>query len=529
MPKLDTALWRDMMTYLRSKHAPICRQWFEELRPLSLDHGLLKIATPTSIQQNYLQKKCLEQFTEAAQATTGALVAVRFVDSAEIPPYEADLLIADRPTASQTTAAVGASATATATLTQTTGIGRRSTLESPSGTPGTGFSSTSKIGTSGPSVHVAATMPPRPAVPLRPSIANSSPRSTTQDSSDLACEPLIISPDYSFETFVTGPGNQLAFAASVAVASQPGTAYNPLFIHGGVGLGKTHLLQAICQRLLQNNPNLKILYLSCDAFINQFFDCVQKGLMDQFRHRYRHVDLLVIDDIHFLANRERTQEEFFHTFNELHQSHKQIVLSSDAAPSEIPQLEERLVSRFQWGLVANITRPDYETRLAIVRAKTTLRSMSMPDDVISYIATRIDSNARELEGAITSIQAYAMLQNRPIDLALAQKALGEAAPGNGQITLQQIVELVTQFYNVKLSDLQSKRRHKSITMPRQVCMWLARKRTRYSLQEIGAFFGGRDHTTVMHSIDIVTQRSQADPALTAQLQQLDERLAKPSA
>jgi chromosomal replication initiator protein len=262
--------------------------------------------------------------------------------------------------------------------------------------------------------------------------------------------------------------------------------------------------------------------------MNHFLDCVQRGQMNEFRHRYRHVDVLVIDDIHILANRERTQEEFFHTFNALYQQNKQIVLSSDSPPHDIPQLEERLVSRFSWGLVANITRPDYETRVAIVRAKAKIRGLQLPDDVISYIATKIDSNARELEGAITTLQGHAVLQNQPITLALAQQALGDTVTAgvNQQVTLQNIIDAVTEYYNVKLSDLQSKRRHKSITEPRQVCMWLARRRTRFSLEEVGGHFGGRDHTTVMHAIKTVGERMDMDAAFARQVEDLGERITR---
>ncbi|MEO0477114.1 MAG: chromosomal replication initiator protein DnaA, partial [Planctomycetota bacterium] len=314
--------------------------------------------------------------------------------------------------------------------------------------------------------------------------------------------------------------------AAVAVADQPGTAYNPLFIHGGVGLGKTHLLQAICQKILNANPDYKILYVSCDAFMNQFFECVRSGQMSEFHQRYRHVDMLVIDDIHFLADKERSQEEFFHTFNELYQHNKQIVLSSDAAPNEIPKLEERLVSRFNWGLVAQVGKPCFETRIAILKAKAQLRSIEVPDEVIELIASRIDTNARELEGAITNLIAHAKLQNLPIGIELAREMLGAemTAPRNNQVTLQVIIDAVTNFYNVKLQDLQSRRRHKSITEPRQICMWLARKNTRFSLEEIGGYFGGRDHTTVMHSIKTVDGRSETDATYAAQVQQLNEQI-----
>jgi chromosomal replication initiator protein len=471
MASVDRALWRDIMGYLRSRHPSICRQWFQELEPLVMDSGLLQIKTLTAVQQNYLQKKCLDQFTEAAQSATGALIAVRFVTGDEAANVTAPAPSQDKMAANKVAAPAAARSTAS-------------------------FSAYND--------------------------------DDDRDGSDMDVAEPIISPDYSFDNFVTGPGNHLAYAAAVAVANQPGTAYNPLFIHGGVGLGKTHLLQAICQQLMHNSPGIRIHYLSCDTFINHFMKCVQSGQMSEFRHRYRHVDVMVIDDIHFLANRDRTQEEFFHTFNELYQSNKQIVLSSDSPPSEIPQLEERLVSRFQWGLVAHVSKPCYETRVAIIQAKSKLRGLEMPDDVVAYIAQRIDSNARELEGALTTIQGHSVLENRPIDLNLAYEVLGEPKQqsGNGQVTLQDIIAAVTSFYSVRLSDLQSKRRHKSITGPRQVCMWLARKRTRFSLEEIGGYFGGRDHTTVMHSIRTVDARMKDDPNFATQVEQLDSGILR---
>ena len=473
MTKLDSALWRDMIDHLRKRHAPICRQWFDDLEPVGLEGGLLTIHTDNAIQKNYLQRQCREQFNEAAQAATGALVAVQFVTPDAMP--------------SQMTVREAAAPTASASTIQT------------SATPSQ----------------------PTPA-PSR-TIESASPHSNAHAVFE---DEQVLSPDYSFENFVTGPGNDLAYAAATAVANQLGNAYNPLFIHGGVGLGKTHLLQAICQKVLYDNPGARICYLSCETFVNQFLDCVQKGQMSTFRDRYRHVDLLVIDDIQFLTNRDRSQEEFFHTFNALYQNSKQIVLSSDRAPSEIPQLEERLVSRFGWGLVTSVAKPDYETRLAIVRAKAQVRGLEISDDVICYIATRIDSNAREMEGAITTIQGHAALQNKQIDLALARKALGEQEPvaGKTQITLQVIIDAVTRYYNVRLGDLQSKRRHKSITEPRQICMWLARKHTRFSLEEIGGYFGGRDHSTVLYSVEKVDRRRRVDHEFAALLTELERRI-----
>src|SRR6476620_6053330 len=251
-------------------------------------------------------------------------------------------------------------------------------------------------------------------------------------------QPLPLNPDYVFENFVTGPCNRLPHAASLAVSEQPGQAYNPLFIHGGVGLGKSHLLQAVCQKVLEKQPDARILYLSCDSFINQFITAVETGEMNQFLLRYRQVDVLVIDDIHFLAGRDRTQEEFFHTFNTLYQNHKQIILSADCPPSEIPELEERLVSRFNWGLVARIEKPCYETRVAILQKKARMRGLTLPEDVICYVAAKVENNTRELEGAITKIQGMGLLNENggTIDLELAKAALGESnSPDRRRITI----------------------------------------------------------------------------------------------
>lgn len=335
-------------------------------------------------------------------------------------------------------------------------------------------------------------------------------------------QPLPLNPDYTFENFVTGPCNRLPHAASSAVADQPGKAYNPLFIHGGVGLGKTHLLQAICQRLLERQPTARILYLSCDSFVNQFINAVGQGDMNQFRYRYRNVDVLLIDDIHFLAGHERTQEEFFHTFNTLYHGHKQIILSADCPPSEIPQLEERLVSRFNWGLVARIDKPCYETRIAILKRKAAMRNLEIPDDVVCYVAGKVENNTRELEGSIIKLQSLAMLNKTGIDMEMAKSALGETASAEQRrITIQQILDAVTKYYNVRLSDLQSKKRHKSIAFPRQVCMYLARRHTHYSLEEIGGYFGGRDHTTVLHAVRTIDSDTKADHDVNKQINHIE--------
>jgi chromosomal replication initiator protein len=278
--------------------------------------------------------------------------------------------------------------------------------------------------------------------------------------------------------------------------------------------------------MLRRDPSVRITYISCSTFMDVFHEAVRAGRMQEFRHRFRTADMLVIDDIHFLSKHEQTQEEFFHTFNALYQAGKQVVLSSDAAPSEIPDLEERLVSRFNCGLVARIDRPPYETRVAILKAKAALHELALPDDVPAYVAARIDSNIRELEGALTRLRGLAMATGAPINLELAKQAVADGRPVDAagapvQPSIQQIIEAVTQYYDIKLSDLMSKRRHKSVALPRQVCMWLARKHTRFSLEEIGGYFGGRDHTTVMHAVRTVGERRQKDIALSSDVERIE--------
>ncbi|MDP7008039.1 MAG: chromosomal replication initiator protein DnaA [Phycisphaerales bacterium] len=340
---------------------------------------------------------------------------------------------------------------------------------------------------------------------------------------------MLISPDYSFDNFVVGPGNQLAHAASVAVAKKPSHAYNPLFIHGGVGLGKTHLLQAICQTAMRSNSSMQIYYVSCNGFLTQFLESVQAGEMSLFRNKFRAFDMLIIDDIHDLSNREQTQEEFFHTFNTLFQSGRQVVLSSDAPPSDIPHLEDRLISRFSCGLVAGIDPPGFETRVAIIKKKAALREIEIPDDVSNYIAARLNQNIRQLEGALTKLQGLSLLDGAPISVSMAKTALTGGSECGGirkQITIQDILDAISTFFDVKLVDLLSKRRNKSITTPRQVGMWLARKHTRFSLEEIGGYFGGRDHTTVMHAIKTVDSKKSLNKQLDQDLTRLHNLLTE---
>lgn len=328
--------------------------------------------------------------------------------------------------------------------------------------------------------------------------------------------------DYMFGTYIVGPNNRLAHAAALAVAESPGQAYNPLFVHSAVGLGKTHLLQAICHALLgKNSLRAKILYLSCEDFVNRFIEAVKDGELEQFRYKYRNVDVLLIDDIHFLADKDRIQEEFFHTFNTLYNAQKQIILSADCAPSEIPTLEDRLVSRFKWGLVARIDPPEFETRAAIVKQKGEAKGTRLDDEVVRFLASRMESNIREIEGAINRLLGTASLMNRRIDLAFAQQVLSDMLGTEvSRVQIQDICDAVVNRLRVKLSDMQSKKRTKRIAFPRQLCMFLARDMTDLTLSDIGAHFGGRDHTTVIYAIERIEDRIKSEPDLAQLVEDL---------
>lgn len=311
---------------------------------------------------------------------------------------------------------------------------------------------------------------------------------------------------YTFDNFVVGPCNRFAHAAAVGAAEAPGKAYNPFFLHGSVGLGKTHLLQSMCFSLLQRQSDVRILYLSCETFVNHFINALENGDLQKFRNKYRNVDVLVVDDIHILANKERTQEEFFHTFNTLYNAGRQIVLSSDSPPKDIPTLQDRLVSRFKWGLVTEIEPPCYETRMAILIRKSRERGREFPEDVARLLAEHIDTNIRELEGAVTRLIGFAGLSGQRITCELAREVLRDIfTVRRGTPSMEEITRLVTEHFGVKLSELQSKKRTNAVAYPRQIAMFLARKITRHSLEEIGGYFGGRDHSTVLYAVEKISK------------------------
>ena len=326
---------------------------------------------------------------------------------------------------------------------------------------------------------------------------------------------------YTFDAFVIGPGNRFAHAASVAVSESPAKQYNPLFIYGPTGLGKTHLLQSIAHEMKRRHPDFKILYISSEKFTNQLITAIQTKSTPQFRAKYRTLDLLLIDDVHFIAEKDSTQEEFFNTFNTLYDAHKQIVVTSDRPPKEIPGLEERLVSRFGWGLVTDIQPPDFETRVAILKKKMERETVVVPDDVAYFIAGKIKSNIRELEGALIRVVAYCTLTNSKIDVRLAQEVLKDAFKEESQkFTIEGIQKVVADYFNVKVSDLRAKRRTVSIVRPRQIAMYLIRELTTHSLPEIGEFFGGKDHTTVLHSCSKIAKERDQDVEVRLLLEKL---------
>ncbi len=323
-----------------------------------------------------------------------------------------------------------------------------------------------------------------------------------------------LNPRYTFDTFVVGSSNQFAQAACQAVAELPSRAYNPLFIYGGVGLGKTHLLHAVGHQSAKIFPGMSVVYLSSERFTNELINAIRYDRTAEFRARYRTIDLLLIDDIQFISGKERTQEEFFHTFNDLYESRKQIIVSSDSPPKDIPEIEERLRSRFEWGLIADIQPPDFETRVAILKKKAALERILLADDVAYLIASRIKSNIRELEGSLTRMIAFCALTGREMSVDLAQEVLGELwGEEEKVITIDQIQRKVCDFFGIKLSDLKAQNRTKAVAFPRQIAMYIARQLTHASLSEVGRAFGGKDHTTVLHAVDKVQTLLQEDPKL----------------
>ncbi len=502
MPDHDYQVLDDVLAHIRAEHPTVARRWFDELEPLGIVSGTFGVRAHSDLHRDYLRRNGLDAFNDAVRSVTGQLIAVRLLGPDD-----------EWISATPNTQSTGKSANQSI---KPSPVSQDDHISQPH-TNIEVLTNTSSF-TSAVSAHQSAQRPKS----IRPHVSS---ERAWLDQNDV----LPINPDYGFEQFVIGENNQIPHAAAIAVSENPGHAYNPLFIHGGVGLGKTHLLQAICLRIKKQHPGITMRYLSCDGFMTQYINAVQSARMVEFRHAFRDIDLLVIDDIHFLAKRDRTQEEFFHTFNDLYQTNKQIIISSDLPPEDIPNLEDRLTSRFLWGLVVQIEKPGFETRVEILKRKAHDRGLELPDNIASEIAQHIDTNIRELEGAITKLQIVASIEKKPIDLELTHKALGteftSPAPiaGHGP-TIEHIISEVSTFFHIKRSDLLGKRRHKSIAHPRQIGMYLTRQLTKHSLEEIGAHFGGRDHTTVMHAVRSISKKCKDDSELLGQVRTLESRL-----
>ena len=365
---------------------------------------------------------------------------------------------------------------------------------------------------------------PTPAPPAFPAPTTSATTASSSLPARSGAQEAGMNPRYVFSTFIVGKGNELAHAAARAVAARPGEAYNPLFIYGGVGLGKTHLLQAIGNEVLAHNPAAKILYVTCETFTNEFIHSVRGGNAKKFKDTYRGADLLIIDDIQFIAGKEGTQEELFHTFNTLHQLNKQVVFSSDRPPKAIPGLEARLLSRFEWGMIADIGAPDFETRVAILEAKCQERSYQLDKSIVSYVATVVLHNVRELEGALNKIIAFHQLKNIPPTLEFVKKFLASSQPARKSATPKQIVSTVALYFDLPPDELLGKSREKRLAFPRQIIMYLLREELRSSYPAIGAELGGRDHTTAMHACSKITREAEENPKLKQDIELIKQRL-----
>ena len=461
-------IWKEILVNLRENIAEsACDRWLEPVRAVALDEGSLQLEAPNEFSQGYIQDRYIPFIKDASKAVIGREVAIRF----------------QSPQGSVTYPEGGA-------VTEENGQTVLMVQERPAAPTTSAFEGSS-------------------LAPLEPGDRSS------------------LNPHYTFDKFVIGNSNRFAHAAALAVSEAPGSVYNPLFMYGGVGLGKTHLMHAIGNQIISNNPDMRVLYISSEKFTNEFINSIVKGNPEAFRQKYRTIDVLLVDDIQFLYKKEQTQEEFFHTFNTLFDARKAIILSSDRHPRNIQTLEDRLRSRFEWGLITDVQAPDLETRIAILKKKAISEELDVPNDVLTFIASRIDNNIRELEGALTRVVAYAQLNNRPITTELVNEAMKNVYPTQRTttITLELIQKIVSSFFNINTEDLVSKKRTKEIAFPRQVAMYLCREMTDSSLPQIGECFGGRDHTTVLYAYKTIAETMKNDAKLTSSVNELMQRLS----
>lgn len=473
---MTVPIWDQALDRMRPRVSPQnYDMWLAPIEYVSWESGRLKLRAPNSYVRLWFESNFLDAVRSEVQTVTGETVAIEFApDGPGMRPEPRELA---RPSAETAEApAPAAVVSAPAPIEREPVIKAGSDPEIPTGPP------------------EAATLNPR----------------------------------YSFETFVAGPSNQLAFAASQAAASSFPPKYNPVFLCGGAGLGKTHLLHAIGHRHLSLRPESRVVYLSSERFMNEYINAIRAGRMHEFRVRYREgIDVLLVDDVQFLAGKDGTQEEFFHTFNALHDAHRQIVLTADRKPREISDIADRLKTRFAWGLLADIEPPELEVRIAILRKKAAAEAVQLPDDVALYIATSIKSNVRELEGALIRLAAYASLSHRTIDLPFAQETLGAAIPPPREaITVEAVIKAVAAYYGLKIADIKSPRRHKSISAPRAIAMYLSRQHTKDSYPDLGRSFGGKHHTTVISAVEKIAERLKDDPALRSEIHAIEAALQR---
>lgn len=496
-----SALWEQVLKKLEGQIIkPLFDTWIKDAKALSLHDNVLEIGTPRQLMKEWLETKYRQQITTAVHSVIGPQITLKIIS----------LNVDDEPHTDTSSTTLSSASPTNAELAPP--------LHAPIQTsfPPETLPVQPNGGTSVPSLFPVNESPKPPSIITAPNII-------IPNQDDLQ---VVLNPKYVFETFVIGNSNRFAHAASLAVAEAPAQVYNPFFIYGGVGLGKTHLMHAIGHRILQTYPGIKVVYISSEKFTNELINSIRDGKPESFRQKYRNIDVLLVDDIQFLSKKEHTQEEFFHTFNTLHEANKQIIISSDRPPREIQTLEDRLRSRFEWGLITDIQAPDLETRIAILRKKAILENLNVPNDVMVYIASRIDNNIRELEGALIRVMAYASLTNQTIDMNLATEALKDIFP-NGrpkQITMELIQEVVSSYFKIKIEELLAKKRTRNVAYPRQIAMYLCRELTDTSLPRIGEMFGGRDHTTVIHAHDKISRERNEDNKLNTTLKELVKRI-----
>lgn len=468
------AVWEQVLKIMEKEIIkPIFDTWIKATVPLALTDTYLEIGTPSQFIKDWIETRYSSMIQRTVQSVTSKSLVIKFINL----DLEKEKTLSEIPQSAQD------------------------------------FSSQQQ-----PVLHNFTPTNNKPA-----NNTNAGFRRNTPTADDFVTT---LNPKYTFESFVIGNSNRFAHAASLAVAEVPAKVYNPFFIYGGVGLGKTHLMHAIGHRIRQNHPHMRVLYISSEKFTNELINSIRDGNPESFRQKYRNIDVLLVDDIQFLSKKEHTQEEFFHTFNTLHEANKQIIISSDRAPREIPTLEDRLRSRFEWGLITDIQAPDLETRIAILRKKAMMENLKVPNDIMVYIAGRIDNNIRELEGALIRVMAYSSLTGQGMDMNLATEALKDIFP-NGrpkQITMELIQQVVANYFKLRQEDLLAKKRTRNVAYPRQIAMYLCRELTETSLPRIGEMFGGRDHTTVIHAYDKINREKNEDAKLSNIIKELTRKI-----